>query len=333
MSYLHQQNIINPNFEPSNILFDIFLLPKISNYRDSLFILNEHQEKMQDSEHLKKSDSIQKDQHYMAPETLKESTLTKKSNVYSFGIIVYEIITKNILKNDEKLDHFQFKKNILPSYQKLIESCLLNDKHERPTFDDILQQLKNDSGFMTEKINKKDFNDFVNYIDECKDKNNIKLVDKFINIYSDTFNLKALVCDENSESQIKGINQINKEPTKRQNFIDIKRFYKTKYIGHGSFGKVFQVKERSTDKTFAAKIINASISSDYNKSDEALNFFREIKLMSALNHPSIIVFGFIKSLDINKSLDLLVTVLLISKVHYIQLLLLNLHQMEHYEIF
>lgn len=83
-----------------------------------------------------------------------------------------------------------------------------------------------------------------------------------------------------------------------KNFIDIYIFFKVKFIVCDSFGKVFKVKEISTGEIFAAKIISSNFGSDYANNNEALNFFfffREIKLMSALNHPSIIWILWIQS--------------------------------------
>ena len=92
---------------------------------------------------------------------------------------------------------------------------------------------------------------------------------------------------ENKEDKINEINQeetVNKEKKKKQeneinqenlnkNFIDIDIFFKVKFIGCGSFGKVFKVKEIATGEIFAAKIISSNFASDYANNNEALNFF------------------------------------------------------------
>lgn len=82
MSYLHAHNIIHGNLKPENILFDTNLNPKITdfgfsnfNYQDS--ILKSSNEKL----------------IYTPPEIFSDLKFTKESDVYSFSMIVYEILT------------------------------------------------------------------------------------------------------------------------------------------------------------------------------------------------------------------------------------------------
>ena len=59
-------------------------------------------------------------------------------------------------------------------------------------------------------------------------------------------------------------------------------------VGEGSFGKVFKVKEKTTDKIYAAKI---SIEKITNEHREILtNLLREINILAKLNHPCILNF-------------------------------------------
>ena len=77
---------------------------------------------------------------------------------------------------------------------------------------------------------------------------------------------------------------------KKNKFIDLNRYHLLDHIGSGSFGDVFKVREIKTNKIYSGKIIKKTISNDYMNNEESLLFFREVKLMSIFNHPSIIKF-------------------------------------------
>ena len=176
-------------------------------------------------------------------------------------------MSNEIFDSSKKID-FKLNKSLPSSYQNLIKKCILPEPQNRPTFDAIVEMLKSDLGFITKTVIKKDYINFMKYIDESKNKVGIH-PDQFIDSTSIIFN------------------NIESSNTK---IIDLNRFYITKPIGNGSFGAVFQVKEIETGQLYAAKIINKTISTDYEHDDDALNFFREVKLMSIFNHPSLIKF-------------------------------------------
>ena len=77
---------------------------------------------------------------------------------------------------------------------------------------------------------------------------------------------------------------------KSSKFIDINRFEPLLKIGEGSFGEVFKVKDKKTGMFYAAKVLDILMSKNFKEDDKTLLFFREVKLMSILNHPSIIGF-------------------------------------------
>ena len=257
-SYLHSHDIIHEALQPKNVLFSKFFLPKLSPF----FMSN------------KDDNSDLNSSNYKAPETIEKSELTKCSNVYSFSIIVYEILTGKKFNFDElNLTEIQ------PFFKDLIENCLSEDPQKRPTFDEILEQLKNNS-----EINENDFYDYVNYIENCEDDKNIK---KFINLKSKTY---------------KGLKDIIGIFKDRNKIIDLSRFRIIRSIGSGTFGSVYLVKEKRTNKKYAAKVLKEKISSDYKKDEKTLLFYREVKLMSILNHPSIIKFYGYSSVDFKDAL-------------------------------
>ena len=269
MSYLHSHNIIHENLQSLNIVFSNFFLPKITNYSISKFTTKQN------------GFSIKNHTSFIAPETVKKLELTKSSNVYSFGITIYEIFTNDL---PPIIFKFLFHSNIPSPYLNLIKSCISQDPQKRPTFDEILDQLKNNHDFIIENVNEKDFSDYVNYIEKSLNGSN---VEQFINLKSKTFN---------------DFNDILSPFDKNKNkFIDLDQFYILNRIGEGGYGKCFLVKEANTNKKYVAKVLKKQISNDYMHNEETLLFFREVKLMSILNHPSIIKFIGFSPVDFNQS--------------------------------
>ena len=62
----------------------------------------------------------------------------------------------------------EINKDIPKSYLNLITSCWNDDPNKRPSFDSILDRLRTDDGFITEKIDKEKYHKYINYIDNHK---------------------------------------------------------------------------------------------------------------------------------------------------------------------
>lgn len=88
MSYLHSHNIIHRDLKPENIYFDEFFFPKISG-----FILSKELLETNESQ-------IQGTPAYLSPEVYTNKKYGKASDVYSFSLIVYQIMTNCTLFND-----------------------------------------------------------------------------------------------------------------------------------------------------------------------------------------------------------------------------------------
>ena len=80
--------------------------------------------------------------------------------------------------------------------------------------------------------------------------------------------------------------------------IDLNNFILQNQIGSGSFGKVFKVKEKSSNQIFAAKISIQKL--DDNSFDMIKNISREIGIFSKLCHPFILKFIGYNSFDFKK---------------------------------
>ena len=104
MKYLHDRNIIHKDLKSDNILLDKNFHPLISDFGLSKFIENGH------------SHSESKNVGtltYMAPEIIRGEKYGKEVDVYSFGILMFEIVTDSILYPDlenKKIPPFIFQK-------------------------------------------------------------------------------------------------------------------------------------------------------------------------------------------------------------------------------
>lgn len=173
LSYLHLHNIIHRDLKPENILMDDFLFPKIADFGFSKITEN-------NEININKNFtiSIKGTPIYLSPEIWEKYEYTKAGDVYAFAITVYEILTKE--KPFAKFRFFEiplkvkngyrpeFKTPIGKSYQNLIERCWSQDLNERPTFDQIVEELKNDRGFITENVNKEEYYKYISFIEECR---------------------------------------------------------------------------------------------------------------------------------------------------------------------
>lgn len=72
--------------------------------------------------------------------------------------------------------------------------------------------------------------------------------------------------------------------------VDLKDYQILKSIGAGGFSKVFLVKKITTNELFAAKVLNTPIDENEANNSSILFIYREVKLFSSLNHPSILGF-------------------------------------------
>lgn len=261
MELLHSKNIIFQDLTLNNIFLDEYLLPKIRFYDNLLF--NYDMESRQ-----RRGVGVLL---YMAPELFDENDeekylIDQSVDVYSFAICVYTIISG-------KFPHFILKKvvrGIMPEMNEkfsqpiidLLHDCLNVDREKRPTFKEIVYLLKEDKRFITNEIDEKKFLGFIKSIE------NNEPEFKFEKIYIKYPIYEKLLIDIDP--------------------IDLKRYEKLSFIGEGQFGKVFLVKEKSTQNIFAAKINKISIGDcDYIHIN---NISKEISILSQLDNPSILKF-------------------------------------------
>ncbi|KAK8895154.1 hypothetical protein M9Y10_023596 [Tritrichomonas musculus] len=162
MAFLHAHNIIHRDLKPANILLNDYLFPILAD-----FGLSKNQSLVSSTIEIKGTPL------YIPPETWEEETYSKEGDVYAFALIVYEIITNE--KPFRNLSTFQVMKRVtkgerpdtslIPKpYKDLIEACWSNEPSKRPTFDQIVEELGNNPLFITDQVEKEDYQSYIDYI-------------------------------------------------------------------------------------------------------------------------------------------------------------------------
>ena len=132
MRELHSHRIMHRNLRPSNIIFDERLFPKIG---DAGFTRD-----------------YDRNPCYMAPEMLSGGSYKSKVDIFSYGMIVFQLITQKP-PFDTSVSFQDIKKLIIegnrpnipesvpPCYASLIEKCWNQDPSKRPTFSNIVESF------------------------------------------------------------------------------------------------------------------------------------------------------------------------------------------------
>lgn len=171
MAYLHQHKVIHRDLKPDNILMDDNLYPKITD-----FGLSKITDSIYASLNIKSMDGSKGSPLFMAPEIMCEEAYSTASDVYAFSMIVYILITglypfskvRNLVELMTKLQ--TGKRPTIPSdtpqvYAQLIEKCWSQDVSERPSFEEIVNELKTNEEFISYEIDEDEFKKFVNDVD------------------------------------------------------------------------------------------------------------------------------------------------------------------------
>jgi len=146
MSHLHKHNIVHRDLAARNILLTQAIAnghAKISDFGMSR-ILREDTEA--------KTAAIVGPIPWMAPESLKKQVYSKKTDIWMFGILVYEIVARNEPHKDENIikvsqhirDHSMnpgIPQNCPPKLQDIMQACWNVHPEQRPTFEIICQML------------------------------------------------------------------------------------------------------------------------------------------------------------------------------------------------
>lgn len=142
MADLHRNHFIHRDLKPLNILLDFNNNVKISDY--GLCIKTDGSKI--------KSPSVVGTPHYTAPEILAKIDYDEKSDVYSYAILLWEMLTKtHPFENKKNEDIYDFvvicnwrptiPKECPKGLKNLIENCWSKNQNERYSFDEIVSMF------------------------------------------------------------------------------------------------------------------------------------------------------------------------------------------------
>lgn len=163
LKYLHQNKILHGNLKPSNVLLDKNFNPKICDFLQC-----------QKLSEIKSSSQI-----YLAPEILKGEVGGNASDVYSFGIIAYELVTGSLPYpdiseiNTNVLNQIIegslrpiFPSNFNANMKSLIERCWDPDYLKRPSFDEIFTKITQNVNDFQKDVDLNELNSYLKSLNE-----------------------------------------------------------------------------------------------------------------------------------------------------------------------
>ncbi|KAE8800455.1 Serine/threonine-protein kinase CTR1 [Hordeum vulgare] len=90
---------------------------------------------------------------WMAPEVLRSEPSNEKSDVFSYGVVLWELVTQNIPWDTYNtmqvigavgfMDHrLEIPRDVDPQWASMIQSCWDSDPQRRPSFQELLERLR-----------------------------------------------------------------------------------------------------------------------------------------------------------------------------------------------
>ncbi|MFA6037777.1 MAG: protein kinase [Legionellales bacterium] len=122
----HQNHILHQDLSSENIVLDDQYQAKLTGFG----FAQAHTKSI--AKGAKASSSIA----WMAPEVIRNEPYTAKADVYSYGVILWEIITGKVPTATLSFD------NIPSGYLELIQACLAEQPQRRPNVQDIITKLE-----------------------------------------------------------------------------------------------------------------------------------------------------------------------------------------------
>lgn len=159
MKALHKNRILYRDLKPYFIYLDDNFEPKLS-YCTLNIILNDAIEKEE------KMDECVGTLPYIAPEIMNEENYSFPCDVYSFSIILYEILSNNkftcSLSNLFKGNYPKKPENIPNCFWELIQKCWSADHNKRPSFEQITNMLEDDKFKISEETDLEELHKYQN---------------------------------------------------------------------------------------------------------------------------------------------------------------------------
>lgn len=294
MKYIHSKQIIHGDLKPSNVLLDENYYPKVCDFGCSMH----YNELLQKT----KLEELMGTPLYMAPEIYKNNVYySYKSDVYSFAITVYEIMTDEIPYKETSM-YEQMRKvsssarpsfsNPIPQcYRNLIEQCWSQNPEDRPSFESIVDLLRNDTSFITESVDAAEYQNYINFIDN------------YTEIQEEEPN-KEEEEEKHQEEEEEFVQTQDKDNEKpyivNVNTINMTQYKKVEKIGGGYSGTVYKIINIKKNDIYAAKVSNWELYETDKEKKSAIFLSREVTNLSRLNSPLIMKFIGYSPYDLNK---------------------------------
>ena len=162
MKFVHKNDIVHRDLKPSNILIAKDGKIRISDFGIAKLMSTEEQGTTRGAG----------TQKFMAPEILKEEKYNEKADVYSFGVLLYFILSDGEMP---KINIIQVgngvKAKIPDSFtdfaKELINECWNYNSKDRPSFDEILSRLERQNYKIIE-MNNSEVNEVLEFVKEHK---------------------------------------------------------------------------------------------------------------------------------------------------------------------
>lgn len=177
MMYLHEHHVVHRDLKPGNVLLDSEFRPHIIDFGCS---------KYYDPKKDPSTDFNGGTVYYMAPESISENTYNEKTDVFAFGMLMYEVVADKQLYSkyrnlnpiqfltqfhEKKIPRPKFNFQLKKSIQVLIERCWSEDPNKRPTFEELFHKLAHCSeewiiDVYEEKETENDYDVFNYFLDD-----------------------------------------------------------------------------------------------------------------------------------------------------------------------
>ena len=181
MRYLHSKGILHRDLKPENILIDGDYRPRVGDFGLSRCFSQALSRSVQLSMTGKIGTPL-----YMAPELFEdEGHFSTGIDVYAFAILAYEIVSgqepykekgksitmANLVRKVLAGQRPKFVDGITDPMWKLITRCWSKDPSERPSFEEIFQELSTNFSLFDEDV---DENEIKDYLDHLADENKVE---------------------------------------------------------------------------------------------------------------------------------------------------------------
>ena len=145
LAFMHKKGFVHRDMKPENVLLDDYMRPLITDFGMA-------RELPKDLDEITR---VRGTPLYMAPEVLSGDAYGAPADVYSYGMLVYELMTMKVpfegrVRNEHQLRQLvgngerpQFDSGVAEEWRDLIEKCWNQDPAERPSMEAVVDMLYN----------------------------------------------------------------------------------------------------------------------------------------------------------------------------------------------